>query len=46
MFVGPGEEEANAFLGPREFRKPYVLEPVPGPSGELTPSAATVRSKP
>jgi predicted dehydrogenase len=46
MFVGPGAEEANAFLGPREFRKPYVLEPVPGPSGELTPSAATVRSKP
>ena len=46
MFVGPGAEEANAFLGPREFRTPYVLEPVPGPSGEFTPPAATVRSKP
>ena len=29
MFVGSGAEAANAFLGPREFRKPYVLEPVP-----------------
>ena len=46
MFVGLGAEEANAFLGPREFRKPYVLDPVPGPSGEFTPPAATVRSKP
>jgi predicted dehydrogenase len=46
MFVGPGAEAANAFLGPREFRKPYVLEPVPDPGEAFTPPAATVRSKP
>lgn len=45
-FVGPGTEEANAFLGPREFRTPYVLESVPDPGEAFTPPAATVRSKP
>jgi predicted dehydrogenase len=29
LFVGPAADAANAFLGPREFRKPYVLEAVP-----------------
>lgn len=29
MFVGPAADAANAFLGPREFRRPYVLEAVP-----------------
>ncbi|MFM1904037.1 MAG: Inositol 2-dehydrogenase [Planctomycetota bacterium] len=28
-FVGSGAEAANAFLGPRDFRAPYVIEPVP-----------------
>ena len=46
MFIGPGTEEANAFLGPREFRTPYVLESVPDPGEAFTPPAATVRSKP
>jgi hypothetical protein len=46
MFIGPGAEEANAFLGPREFRTPYVLESVPDPGEAFTPPAATVRSKP
>jgi predicted dehydrogenase len=30
-FVGTGAEAVNAFLGPREFRRPYVLEAVPEP---------------
>lgn len=29
IFVGPAADAANAFLGPREFRRPYVLEAVP-----------------
>lgn len=29
-FVGSGAEAANAYLGPREFRGPYVIEPVTG----------------
>lgn len=29
MFVGSNAEAANTFLGPREFRRPYVLEAVP-----------------
>ena len=29
MFAGPAADTANAFLGPREFRSPYVLEAVP-----------------
>jgi predicted dehydrogenase len=29
LFVGPAADAANTFLGPREFRKPYVLEAVP-----------------
>ena len=45
LFTGPGATEANAFLGPREFRKPYVLEAVPIASGESTPPATSVRSK-
>jgi predicted dehydrogenase len=28
-FAGPGGEAANAFLGPRRFRTPFVLEPQP-----------------
>lgn len=31
-FTGAGAEAANVFLGPREFRKPYVLEAVPAPA--------------
>ena len=31
-FVGAGADEANVFLGPREFRPPYVLRPVPAAS--------------
>lgn len=31
LFVGDGAAKANAFLGPREFRRPYVLEAVPAP---------------
>jgi predicted dehydrogenase len=26
-FVGSGADAANAFLGPRDFRRPYVIEP-------------------
>jgi predicted dehydrogenase len=29
LFVGPAADTANAFLGPRDFRRPYVLEAVP-----------------
>jgi predicted dehydrogenase len=29
-FTGPGADAANAFLGPREFRAPFVIEPIPG----------------
>ena len=29
-FVGEGAAAANAFLGPREFRTPYVLEAIAG----------------
>jgi len=28
-FVGAAADAANAFLGPREFRRPYILEAVP-----------------
>jgi predicted dehydrogenase len=31
-FVGPAADAANAFLGPRQFRAPYVLNPVPAPT--------------
>ncbi|MFM9011598.1 MAG: DUF1559 domain-containing protein [Planctomycetota bacterium] len=33
-FVGEGADEATAFLGPREFRPPYVLEAVQAPAAE------------
>ena len=36
QFVGSGAEKANAFLGPRDFRKPYVLEPVPAPGPQAS----------
>jgi predicted dehydrogenase len=29
-FVGPGADAANAFLGPREFRGAYTIEPIAG----------------
>ena len=29
-FVGDDDAAANAFLGPREFRKPFVLDAIPG----------------
>jgi len=31
-FVGAEADAANAFLGPRDFRRPYVLEPVAAPA--------------
>lgn len=31
-FVGDGAAAANAFLGPRDFRRPYILEAIPAAS--------------
>ena len=34
-FVGEGSAAANVFLGPREFRRPYVLEAVPATAASI-----------
>ncbi|MFM7205411.1 MAG: Gfo/Idh/MocA family protein [Planctomycetaceae bacterium] len=35
-FVGAAADAANAYLGPRDFRRPYVLEAIPAPAAKVS----------